>query len=331
MSAELQPVVLSPSFHAKPWGGRSLSTLLDKALPGADPIGESWEVASLPDFPQHDSPVRDGPLAGTRLATLVETWKDRLYGDAALADGRFPLLLKYLDAREHLSVQVHPKPAPDGGDVPGIKHEAWYVVAADADARLYIGLKPGVGPDDVAAAFNTKAFADLLLQWPAEVGQCYYLPSGTVHALGAGLVVAEVQTPSDITYRLYDWERVGLDGKPRTLHLEQGAANTRYDITRDMIAQPRAGVPTALGPGERVAATPRFTIDRVDVEAGTRAIVLNGQMRLWMTLSGSGRLSGPTGDLTFGRGDTVLLPAACEDLSASFAADAQLLEVGIPV
>lgn len=328
------PVVFEPIFKPKPWGGRRLATLLHKALPEGEPIGESWELV---DFPGNESRIRHGPLAGQTLGDLVKLWGKDLLGDAPLIDGRFPLLIKFLDACENLSVQVHPKPANDDptGLRPGIKHEAWYVVHADAGAKLYIGLKPGVGPDDVARAANTPAIAELLHTWDAQPGQCYYLPSGTPHALGAGVVVAEIQTPSDVTYRLYDWDRAGLDGRPRELHIAQALANVRYDIANEQITQPPTWRDTELYPVLRMAACERFCVDRVRVQAGWAVEIPGGQARIWVFLSGAGKVNRKRFDASHnchvGPGEVILIPAASDPIGFDLDDDTDFLEVTIPV
>lgn len=304
-----QPVVMKPLFKAKPWGGRRLQSLFGKRLPANTAIGESWELVQLPD---NESQVRAGPLAGRALGELMEAWGADLLGSAAPVDGRFPLLIKFLDACENLSVQVHPKPAPDDprGTRPGIKHEAWYILHTEPGARLFIGLKDGVTPRDVARVANTPAIVEILHVWDAAPGQCYYLPSGTLHALGAGLVVAEVQTPSDITYRAYDWGRVGLDGRPRELHINDSLANIRYDVTPVMIRQPRAAVTASTGPATRVVACDRFLMDLVERPAGAAEITSAGRLRVWMILDGTGVLQNGSTACPFAAGDVVLLPAA---------------------
>lgn len=328
MSTPPIPVIFAPLLKPKPWGGRRLASLFAKQLPGDDPIGESWELVSLP---QNESHVRGGPLAGTALADLVRTWGTDLVGDAELVDGRFPLLIKFLDACENLSVQVHPKPAPDdpAGRRPGIKHEAWYVLHAKPQAQLFIGLKPDVTAADLARVANTPEMVDTLHVWNGQPGQCYYLPSGTLHALGAGLVVAEVQTPSDITYRAYDWNRVGLDGKPRELHIKQSLQNTRYDVTDDMIVQPRQEVAGPLGPATRVASCDRFVMDIIEQPAGFSGAVPAGQMRVWMMLSGTGRLTCGSHECAFTRGDVVLIPATSES-AVRLSSAAKWIDIAIP-
>ncbi|MBN2445275.1 MAG: class I mannose-6-phosphate isomerase [Phycisphaerae bacterium] len=328
MTTPVCPVVCTSLFKPKPWGGRTLERLFAKELPPDTPIGESWELVSLPD---NESRVREGPCAGRTLSDLVRDWGADLLGCAPLVDEHFPLLIKFLDARENLSVQVHPKPAANDpeGWASGIKHEAWFVMAAEPGAEMFVGLKDGVTPADVERATNTPAFADLLRRHPVAVGQCYYLPSGTVHALGAGIVVAEVQTPSDITYRFFDWGRTGLDGKPRALHLEQAAANTRYDVRPDEIRQPVRNVAGSFTTMTRCMTCRRFTIDRATIATGERHSLSAGEMLVWVLLAGKVRLSWAANEQHFGPGDVVLIPAAQAATGIDIQSGGELLEIRI--
>ncbi len=329
MSIPAIPVVFEPIFKAKPWGGRELERLFNKPLPGDGPIGESWELA---DLPGNESRVARGPLAGKTVGKLIEMWGRDLLGNAGLVDGRFPLLIKFLDARERLSVQVHPSGPATASErqQPGVKHEAWYVVDAEPGAVLYLGLKPGVGPEEVRAAGSTPALAELHQLRPGEPGRCYYLPSGIPHALGAGLVVAEVQTPSDVTYRLYDWERLGLDGKPRELHVEQALANIRYDVPEQEIAQPRSQSVYADQTVERLVTCERFLIDRVRHDAEHVPSLPHGEMVVWIVLSGSGAFVLGRDRCDFKTGDVSLIPANSADVRVTLASACELLEVKIP-
>jgi len=274
--------------------------------------------------------VRDGRLAGQTLSRLVQTWKTSLVGDARLADGRFPLLVKFLDAREPLSVQVHPAFADDCGPRPGegVKHEAWYVVHADPDAKLYAGLKPGVDRSELAGAVNSPAILDLLQVWQPRIGQCFYLPAGTLHALGAGLVVVEIQTPSDTTYRVYDWGRTGLDGRPRQLHIEPALRNVRYDVTEQILCPSPTPATTAAGSGTCLVRCQRFRIDAIRARAGAFPLPA-GRMRIWAILEGRGRLTGAQDECRFARGDVILIPAACGQLSVELQAETYRLEVTV--
>ena len=328
------PLMFAPIFKPKPWGGRQLATLLNKSLPQGDPIGESWELA---DLPGNESRVHHGPLAGRTLNELVQMWGRALLGNAPLVDRRFPLLIKFLDARDNLSVQVHPKPtgADPGRFDAGVKHEAWYIVHAEPGARAYIGLKPGVTPRDLAQAANTPHIVDLLHAWDATRGQCFYLPSGTPHALGAGIVAAEVQTPSDVTYRLYDWDRVDAAGRPRELHIEAALANVRYDIRDNEIAQPPMRHRAELYELNRVAACDRFQVDVVRLLPGRAVEILGNRMRIWIILAGKGHVKreryDSSHDCHCGPGDVVLIPADAEPIGFDMEEDAEFLEVSVPV
>jgi mannose-6-phosphate isomerase len=327
------PVVFEPLFKPKPWGGQQLARLLNKRPPAETRIGESWELVSLPG---NESRVCDGPLAGRTLTALVQLWGRDLLGDAPLVAGRFPLLIKFLDAYENLSVQVHPKPDGTGGPR-GVKHEAWYVIHADPGAKLFIGLKPGVGPADVARAANAPDMVHLLREWSPQPGQCYCLPSGTLHALGAGLVVAEIQTPSDVTYRAYDWNRVDAAGRPRALHVAQALRNIRYDVTEAMISQPATEADAALIPRSRltrVACGERFTLDVLPLRGGQSYALTGSTMRVWIILSGAVRFTHeacqPPLTTDCSPGDVVLIPARCAGLRIDPPTDCRCLEVTIP-
>jgi mannose-6-phosphate isomerase len=325
MSAPLLPVVFAPLFKQKPWGGQRLAALLDKRLPAGERIGESWELVSLPG---NESRVRAGPLAGRTLGELVQRWGADLLGDAPLRDGRFPLLIKFLDASENLSVQVHPK--PDGRDgPPGVKHEAWYVVHADPGAKLYIGLKPGVGPADVGRVVDTGAMVDVLRAWDARPGQCYYLPSGTLHALGAGLVVAEIQTPSDVTYRADDWGRVDAAGRSREMHVAQALQNIRYDFTDAMFAPRPMRCAGAAGFRTCLMQCERFGLDLLE-NTIDELLSPPGAMRVWIVLAGSVEITCDPLVCRFRRGDVVLIPARCSHLHAEPAVEWRCIEVTVP-
>ncbi len=329
MTEPALPVVFEPRFKPKPWGGRQLAALLGKRLPPDVPIGESWELVSLPG---DESAVAAGPLAGRPLSSLVESWGSRLLGNARLVDGRFPLLIKFLDARENLSVQNHPRP-PSATQLAraAIKHEAWYVVDAEPNAVVYIGFKPGVKPRDVEAAAGHAAMAELLRPRPARPGLCFYLPSGTPHALGGGVVVAEVQTPSDVTYRLYDWERVGLDGKPRELHLTQAIDNLLYDVDDARICQPRSHIASAFATVTRLAASDAFLIEKVRLAAGVVQPLPHSEMLIWIVLSGSARLVRDRYQTDIRLGDVALIPAESSRIHVDVRDDLQVLEVKIPI
>lgn len=321
-----QPVIFEPIYQARPWGGRRLADRLGKVLPADAPIGESWELSGLPGA---ESRVREGELAGRRLGELVAAWGRGLLGGAELIAGRFPLLIKFLDARETLSVQVHPRPE---AAAPGEhKNEAWYIVDAAEGSEVWIGLRPGVTPEQLARAAGSAAIVELLQRWPARPGRCYYLPSGVPHALGAGVVLAEVQTPADVTYRLYDWDRVGLDGRARPLHVAEGLAHARGDVPADMILQPRSHAGGVWSTVTRLVRCESFMIDKVRLAAGAAQGLPYCEMAVWIVLSGRGALLRNDRRWTFSRGDVVLIPAVSADILVQTDEPAEWLEVRLPV
>jgi len=326
------PLIFEPILKPRIWGGRRLGTLLGKRLPDDGPIGESWELA---DLPGGQSRVAGGPAQGKTLAELVHEWGEALTGRAPLSDDRFPLLLKFLDARETLSVQVHPTETTvrQRGPNARVKNEAWYVIDAEPDSIIYRGLLDGVTPNDLREALTHRAVERILRKLPARKGHAYYLPSGTVHALGGGILVAEVQTPSDTTYRLYDWDRVDpATGRPRDLQIDDGLASAAF-----------APVPPESERVEHVASVwtsvtglircPSFVIERVRMVEGVEQAIAYAEMVVWMVLEGRGRIvcDGLDQSFLFGAGDTVLIPAGLTGGRVITEVSSMWLEVSIPI
>jgi mannose-6-phosphate isomerase len=222
----LYPLTFQPIFKERVWGGRHLEQLYHKALPPGKPIGESWEIC---DRPGDVSVITNGPHAGKDLRWLMENRTDELLG-AALAPGdRFPLLIKILDAQDKLSLQVHP-PAEIAASLGGEpKTEMWYFAQAEPWSEVYAGLRPGVNRAEFEQKLSAGTVADCFHRLPVRPGHALFLPSGRVHALGAGLVLFEVQQNSDTTYRVFDWNRTGLDGKPRALHPAEALASIDFE------------------------------------------------------------------------------------------------------
>ncbi|MHC4948153.1 MAG: type I phosphomannose isomerase catalytic subunit [Planctomycetota bacterium] len=326
------PLVFEPLLLPKVWGGRALGEY-GKQLPPGERIGESWELADLPpDAGGTSSTVRNGALAGLTLRDLVAWHREAILGAATpTPDGGFPLLIKYLDARENLSVQVHPDAAwaarhPEAH----LKSEAWVVVEADPGAVIYKGVRPGVTAEQFAADVEADRVVDDLVAVPVAPGDCHYLPSGICHALGAGVLVAEIQTPSDTTFRVYDWGRTDRD-----LHVAEAIACIDFDGTAADPAGVRLGGPPCEVGGVRTAQmvqTEHFAIERVDAVARTQfEIVTNGMPMVWMVVSGRGRLRAPSvPPVTLTPGLTVLLPAALERTDAVLEAGTWVLQVTLP-
>jgi mannose-6-phosphate isomerase len=302
MNELLPPLKFVPLIKPLTWGGRKLESLFRKRLPIGTPCGESWEVV---DLPGDQSVVSEGTWAGHCLDGLVRERPEELLGETELLQGRFPLLFKYIDAHQTLSVQVHPDgPRAEklgGGARP--KTEAWYILQSEPGAKLYLGLREGCGRPELDAALADGSVADLLHAVEVEPGQFYFLPSGALHAIGAGIVLAEIQQSSDTTYRVFDWNRVGLDGKPRQLHVEQALASIHYDKRGQLPAAP----PRSGRPGVRCEL---FSFERVGLSAGSQVPLIGGRPHIVACLEGNGELvdSGvePVG---LALGETCLLPA----------------------
>ena len=213
---------LTPYFREMVWGGRGLKRFFSKELPPGRPIGESFELSA---YEGRESVVTAGPLVGWDLARLTREYGPRLLGESVAArnDGQFPLLIKLLDAQDDLSIQVHPDDAyaRAKGLGPRGKMEAWYVLHSD-NGRVAYGLQKGVGPADLRRAIAEGTVEQAVEFYPVKRGDIVFSPPGTVHALCQGVVIYEVQQSSDLTFRLYDYDRPGMDGKPRELHVEQG-------------------------------------------------------------------------------------------------------------
>lgn len=324
----VHPLLFDPIFRPKVWGGRKLADLLGKPLPPSEPIGESWELA---DLPAGRSVVRGGPMQGRTLSHLVSEWGSDLTGRATLVDGGFPLLIKFLDCRQTLSVQVHPGPTM-AARTGGLKHEAWYVLDADPGAVIYRGLKPGVTRDDLAAASGSDAIADLFHRVPAKPGQCYYCPSGTPHALGAGIVVAEIQTPSDVTYRLYDWGRQRPAGDAG-LHVEQALEAIEWDHPPSF-GMPRKHVGGLFTTVTQLVSCTAFKIEKVRFSEGLTQDIPYAEPVVWIVLDGRGVIqydaAQKRGQSPFSRGDVVLLPAGLQKGQLQTDSDCTLLEVTLP-
>ena len=222
----MSPLRFIPLYLERVWGGRELANRLGRGLPGAQPIGEAWEIV---DREEAQSVVADGPLKGKTLHDLWTNHRAEIFGPRHAKRGpRFPLLCKLLDARDRLSVQVHPPAAiaPKLGGEP--KTETWYFLACDPGSRIYAGLAPGTTRGSFAAALEDGTVENKLHILPTQEGDSIFIPSGRLHAIGEGNLIVEIQQNSDTTYRVFDWNRAGLDGKPRALHIGESLASIDF-------------------------------------------------------------------------------------------------------
>jgi mannose-6-phosphate isomerase len=301
------PLRFRPYLRPMVWGGRRLSEALRKPLPTDEKYGESWEIS---DHASHHSVVSEGPFAGETLATLMQRRRAELLGAAAEQYTTFPWLVKYLDAWDWLSVQVHPDEDAVKTWWPGegSKTEAWFVLDASPDSKIYAGLRPGVDEASVAAAIAAGTVADCLHSLTPRPGDCLFLPAGTVHAVGGGVLMAEVQQTSDATFRLFDWDRRDAQGKSRPLHVREALACIHW---RNGPVQPvhAAGYPGAAPVQELLVSCRYFTLEYV-CQAAPFSCAGTGRLQVLLVLHGRGSLATAGGAVALETGDTLLLPAS---------------------
>jgi mannose-6-phosphate isomerase len=326
-AGKLYPLRFEPIYQYRLWGGRRLASLCAASLPGDGPIGEAW---LLSDRDEHSSKVAAGSLKGSTIRQLMEQRPEQLLGKLAGRFQRFPVLLKFLDAHEKLSVQVHPQdgqteyiPAGESG-----KSEAWVVLEAARSSNIYAGLKRGTTEDDLEQALKNRAVADLLAGFTPMVGDAVFIRAGTVHSL-SDVVVFEVQENSDVTFRLYEWDRVDpATGKPRPLQVEQAVACIDFD---QVAIGPVAPLVEKQAPvrRERLFHCEHFSVWRHTGQSSFTVGAANTP-RVLVCISGQGELEHGGTDYPVGRGDVVLLPAevgACSYLPNNAVT---LLEVALP-
>lgn len=298
-----RPLRFTPLFRSYIWGGERLQKVLGKKVPGPGDWAESWEIV---DHGEDQSVVAIGDWQGITLRQLVDTYPDEILGNEIGIDF-FPLLLKYLDCNRVLSVQVHPDDAyglrmetPDLG-----KTEAWYIVHAEPGAKVYAGLKEGIDRETLAKLIDAGKTEEALHVITPSAGDCIFIPAGTVHALGEGLLVTEIQQASDTTFRLYDWDRVDADGNSRPLHIEQALDVIDYKSGAVSICKPSPETSQGLS---RLVDCDKFVLDRM-VRHGSYETPSDEQFRIVTIPSGSAILEYDGELMMLGAGETALVPA----------------------
>jgi mannose-6-phosphate isomerase len=311
----MQPLVFEPYVRPQVWGNRRLADVFGKPLPASGTFGESWEISGQE---LHVSCVAEGPLRGTPLNDLCRSRSDELFGSETPACSRFPLLLKLLDCHDLLSIQVHPtdRLAAEFLEEECGKTEAWLVLDVAPQGRIYAGLLPGIRRSELERHLDSGTVDRCLHCFTPKVGDCVFLPAGTVHAVGGGVVLAEVQQASDATFRLFDWNRAGPDGRPRQLHKEEALAAIDWNQGPVQPVTPAAITDLPQGiRAERLVECAYFTLERYCL-AGPWPLPFPRQLSIWMVLQESAELT--AGDngyrRLFRRGDTVLVPASAPDL-----------------
>jgi mannose-6-phosphate isomerase len=312
----IYPILLEPIYKERIWGGRNLERIFGRRLPAGVAIGESWELA---DLKEGASVLGNGPGAGKTLTELVASMGGDLLGQAKPFGGRFPLLLKLLDANDILSLQVHPdaKTAAEIGGGAAPKPECWYILES-RDGFIYKGLQPGVTAEQFRRALEQDKVEPLLKRFDVKAGDFHYIPAGTVHALGGGVVCAEIQSPSDTTYRVSDW------GRGRETHLELSMRCIHF-----------APTPEPPGAGDGVLLhTENFLVAMRTAAINEPKPLPPGRFSAVMITAASAHVEvhhdGDNSPVFAVRGDTVLLPAALKNPRIVSAGRLEYLEVTLP-
>jgi mannose-6-phosphate isomerase len=302
----LYPLRFQPIFKERIWGGRNLERLYGKSLPAGARIGESWEIVDRED---ENSVVANGPLAGKTLRWLMEQHGEELLGPIASEHERFPLLVKILDAQEKLSLQVHPpeEVAQELGGEP--KTEFWYITDTAPGAELYAGLKKGTTREEFQRRLRDGTVAESFHRIRVEPGNAMFLPSGRVHALGAGIVLFEIQQNSDSTYRVFDWNRMDESGKARDLHVEQSLRSIYFQDFEPSLIQPDCSENEGLKVCT-LARDPLFCADLIEAPAGARLPTRPETMEILGVVRGRLALESDTEKVNLGPGDFCLVPSS---------------------
>jgi mannose-6-phosphate isomerase len=322
----LYPLTFTPVFKDYPWGGRNLETRLGRAIPDGI-VAESWDVAA---HPNGASPINNGPLAGQTLNDAMALWGAQLVGansEEALELGKFPLLIKLLDANRWLSVQVHPD------DEYGLanedefgKTEMWVVLHAEPGAEIIYGFKPGVTKEQYAQEIATGDAEKSLHRLAVKPGDVVFVPSGAIHALGPGVIVAEIQQNSDTTYRIYDW------GRPRPIHLEQALAVLDFDLVAPTATAPKTILDDDGVHVELLASCQYFETERVALPADSAYYGLcdGSTFELWGTLAGRVTIEWEGAPIELSAINWVLLPADLGEYQVVADEASTLLHVIVP-
>lgn len=301
MMNEVYPMLMQPALKVKVWGGRKLETMLGKTLPDDAPYGESWEI--------HDSAViANGALRGQTLGDAAKAHPAALLGKKHDPTAGIPLLAKFLDANDWLSVQVHPNDAQAAqleGEPRG-KTEAWYVLHAEPGAKLVIGVHSGTSSAEMARAIRDNGLEKLLVYQEVTAGDVLFMHANTIHALGPGILIYEIQQSSDVTYRLYDWGRVDLDGKPRELHIDKGVLVANIESLPSIR---RTGMHADAEEVE-IATSPFFNTVLHRLRGADRAVEMGGTCHLLSCIDGAVEVRAESGEsITLDKGRSAFMPA----------------------
>jgi len=319
----LYPLKFEPIFKQTLWGGEKLKNVFQKSAP--ERTGESWEISGLAG---DESVVANGPLAGKTLPDLCRQYGAELLGQKVTAQTgtEFPLLFKFIDAKQDLSLQVHPNDA-----LAQKRHgcfgktEMWYVLQADEGAQLINGFTKELPRNEYESAVQSGAILDYVGTYKVQAGDGFFIPAGRIHGIGAGILIAEIQQTSKITYRLYDYHRKDKDGKERTLHTQEGAEALDFSVLKNASVHPKA----VTNEPQEVVSCPFFTVNLLQVKGTVRRdLSQRGSFAAYMGLSGKADLICNGSTYTIAKGESILIPAACTQYTLQ-SENAELLEVYI--
>jgi mannose-6-phosphate isomerase len=324
--SNLYPFKFETALKEKVWGGDALITRYNKKFSGSDKIGESWELSAISE---HQSVVCNGFLAGNNIEELIEVYMGDITGDLVYEKfgNEFPLLIKIIEAREDLSIQVHPnnEMAIKRHSAYG-KTEMWYILESDNSAKIYTGFKEGVTKEMYEEALGNGTMAGLLNVERAEPGDAFFTPAGRVHAIGAGTVLAEIQQTSDITYRIFDWDRNGSGTEKRELHTDLALDAIDFTATGPNKIRKEPG----LNQSENLVSCEFFNTNIIRFDKTLRKeYYLNDSFVVFLCVEGEFKILWDESFLTMTKGETCLLPAMIKDITLQPAGEARVLEVYI--
>jgi len=309
------PISLTPIYQTRIWGGRHLETEYQRQLPDNQPYGESWEISDRID---EQSQVVNGKFSGKTLHELWSMHREEIFGKKLPDSERFPLLIKILDARSDLSIQVHPPEAKALTLNGEPKTEMWYIAHADQNAKLYVGLKHGVTKEDFETAVQHGTVEQLVHAIEPKQGESIFIESGRLHAIGAGLLIYEIQQNSDTTYRVFDWNRLGLDGKPRDLHVKESLSCIDFNDYEPEMTPAKTSV---------ISDCEYFKVEERQLDEGSSFQQKDSSHFAIITVV-KGTLTDKNSN-TYSKGDFFILPVGAENLTAS--TNSIVLETSIPL
>ena len=322
----LYPLKFKPILKKRVWGGDYLGKYFGKDTTEGNTIGESWEISGVED---NISLVTNGFLEGNNLEEVIEVYMGDLVGDEIYEEfaNEFPLLIKLIDAREVLSIQVHPdnKLAKERHHAYG-KTEMWYILSKEDESKIYTGFRDGVNRESYLKAIEEGNLPELLNAVDPEEGDVFYIPAGRVHAIGKGIVLAEIQQTSDITYRIYDWERTGLDGKPREIHTDLSVDAIDFKTPEYYKTRPVTEINQAIN----IADFEFFTTNLLRISIETeRDYTLTESFVILLCTEGKAKIRWYEGEEDLQKGETILIPAIMDSISVLPEEECSILEIFI--